>query len=532
MIYLIQTSVSLILLYMLYYFVLSDLPYFRYNRAYLLGSMIVSLTIPFLAGQLVLPVSVAPVISWNPVQEGWVSYEFEGTQNALSLTIVLTLIVKYIYLAGVSVVLTRLIKGLSRIYQYHIKGTKIHINGHRVVMTDTVHLPFSFLQTIYISRHIPIKKHVQTILEHEKVHITQWHTLDILFTELIHSVFWFNPVLLYYKKSLQEVHEYLADEYVCQTTNITEYAALLSAHNHISNMETALAHQFFQSQIKKRIMKMQEMPINKSAVWKFGFALPLIILILYAFATPDKDLSHKTLLIHSDTIPPASAIHKNKLPSNVKGFQRDNDQITILKDDGSTEVYDISNEKDKKAFSESYGTVPTAPAPPPPPKPGVPDVPPRVGVPSPPSAPTVPDAPMRKAPTPPQPPAPRDLQYEAFLSTAEQMPRFPGCENLSELEKDRCSTTKLLEYISSHLRYPEEAKNASIEGICVVQFIVTKSGDITNIKVVRDIGMGCGTEVERVIKSMNSMTEKWLPGKHDGKTVDVQMTIPVKFKLS
>jgi protein TonB len=64
-----------------------------------------------------------------------------------------------------------------------------------------------------------------------------------------------------------------------------------------------------------------------------------------------------------------------------------------------------------------------------------------------------------------------------------------------------------------------------------VQFVVEKDGKITDANVVRDIGAGCGEEALRVVNSMNSMGEKWTPGKQRGKSVRVQFTLPVSFKL-
>jgi len=88
-----------------------------------------------------------------------------------------------------------------------------------------------------------------------------------------------------------------------------------------------------------------------------------------------------------------------------------------------------------------------------------------------------------------------------------------------------------MEYIYEHLIYPEEASKKGIEGQVVLQFIVETDGSITDIRVVRDIGFGCGYAVMDVVESWNHMPERWIPGIQRGEAVRVIYTLPVKFKL-
>ncbi|HHH54140.1 MAG TPA: energy transducer TonB, partial [Bacteroidetes bacterium] len=120
-----------------------------------------------------------------------------------------------------------------------------------------------------------------------------------------------------------------------------------------------------------------------------------------------------------------------------------------------------------------------------------------------------------------------------IFNTVEQMPRFPGCEEKTDKEeKEQCSGQKLMQYIYSNLRYPESAIEKGIEGRVVVRFVIDKSGYVTDVKILRDIGGDCGTEVKRVIESMNALPEKWIPGRQAGQKVNVYYTLPVVFKLS
>ncbi len=138
----------------------------------------------------------------------------------------------------------------------------------------------------------------------------------------------------------------------------------------------------------------------------------------------------------------------------------------------------------------------------------------------------------RKAPPPPPPPPPPKPGVDEIFKVVEQMPRFPGCEDKgTDKEKEECAKGKMLEFIYKNLKYPAIARENGVDGQVVLQFVVDKDGSITETKIVRDIGAGCGAAAEAVVNSMNSMGAKWTPGKQRGRPVKVLYTLPVKFKL-
>ena len=137
---------------------------------------------------------------------------------------------------------------------------------------------------------------------------------------------------------------------------------------------------------------------------------------------------------------------------------------------------------------------------------------------------------VKAAPPPPPPPPPPPAKDEIFL-VVEDMPRFPGCENLPKAERIDCANKKLLQFIYKNIKYPPIAKENGIEGTVVIQFVVDKTGSITEPKIVKDIAGQCGTEALRVVKLMGKMGEKWTPGKQRGRPVKVRYTLPVKFRL-
>ena len=124
-------------------------------------------------------------------------------------------------------------------------------------------------------------------------------------------------------------------------------------------------------------------------------------------------------------------------------------------------------------------------------------------------------------------------QSNEVVKMAEEMPRFPGCEEVIGTEaKKKCSLQKMMSFIGENLVYPAAAKKAGTEGMAVIKFVVTSEGNVDQVKIVKDPGNGCGDAAKAVVMMMNEMEEKWIPGMQDGEKVNVEYNLPVKFKLN
>lgn len=108
-------------------------------------------------------------------------------------------------------------------------------------------------------------------------------------------------------------------------------------------------------------------------------------------------------------------------------------------------------------------------------------------------------------------PATKDEPY----TTVEEMPRFPGGDR------------GMMEYIASNLKYPEVAVKNQTEGRAVVRFVVSETGNVTDVSMVRNLSPECDAEAMRVVREM----PKWTPGKQGGKAVAVYYTLPIEYKL-
>lgn len=118
-----------------------------------------------------------------------------------------------------------------------------------------------------------------------------------------------------------------------------------------------------------------------------------------------------------------------------------------------------------------------------------------------------------------------EVQDDQVFQIVEDMPRFAGCEDAKD--PDKCFQEKLYKFLGKNLRYPPTAKDMGITGKVYVSFVVEKNGQVGDVKVLRDIGGGCGAEAKRVI----SQLPKFTPGKQRGRPVRVQYQLPINFTL-
>ena len=107
------------------------------------------------------------------------------------------------------------------------------------------------------------------------------------------------------------------------------------------------------------------------------------------------------------------------------------------------------------------------------------------------------------------------IDEQVIYTSVEKEASYPGGEEA------------LINFLSKSLKYPQLAKEIGTKGKVVVGFIVEKDGSITDIKLIRDIGAGCGQEAKRVV----SLMPKWIPAQQKGKTVRQQFFLPITFQL-
>lgn len=276
---LILSTIATILLYGFYWAFTSREKYFLVNRIYLLSSLIFSLLLPFIHINLSLFSAKANLSL--PVLELITLPELTITANHNSF-ISLSSIVLIIYLIGAAIFTIKFIIKILTIVSL-IRHSKIIKSGSvNIVEIKDNYTPFSFFNYIFINSHHYSGESYKKIILHEKEHIREGHSFDLIFVEIARILQWYNPIMILYSHSLRHIHEYSVDDHIIELgIKRNDYFELLFStisgkqFNNISNNFNYLL-------TKKRILMMTQLRKSKWVTVKFLLALPLAAALLFA----------------------------------------------------------------------------------------------------------------------------------------------------------------------------------------------------------------------------------------------------------
>lgn len=527
--------------------------FFRTNRLYLVISLILGLVIP----QITFSTPQPEVVFVQTVQFSvqTISAQVEATAMTLPTW---QEIFWSIYLLGIIVLTIRLLADIYKIIKIYQSSVVIQKADYKLVLSEKEHPPFSFFNYLFINNKT-LKEQTESdkIIAHELAHIKGKHSLDVFFSEALCIIFWFNPLVYWYKKSLQDVHEYLADYEVTRSTSIKKYGHLLMRQA-VPSAYLSLSNHFNHSQLKKRIKMMTKKQSSKWAYTKYVLALPMIIMMAILFSAYDyptvlqekangifqnENIVLPTVSDNNDPIyeevdempryPGCEEINESEkrqecsnmkfltfLYTNVKypkAAQKNGTEGTtviefIVKSNGQVGNFKIvkplGDGCDAAAMTALEKMVETKWIP------GVKD--------------------GKKVNAKMLVPVKFKLEDNDEKAKnqkeVDEMPLFPGCDNVESDDKITCSNTKLIGFVASNLKYPEAAKKGNVEGMVVVKFVVNKDGKVEKIKTVKSLGSDCDKAAMNVMKKMQEEIT-WTPGQKDGKAVSVEMALPFKFKL-
>lgn len=569
--YLIKSGLCLILLFGVYHFFLGRESMHRFNRFYLLISLFFGLLIPLNTIEtkvVAAPEVTSPTLSTMAPQQIFITPEATNYLNQENIILALYLIITL-------VLLIRFANNLASMFLKIYHGKKVFQSNYTLVLTEDKSLPFTFLNYIFINQEDYFKNTIEPELwEHEKAHVNQNHSFDIILIELLQVFFWFQPALYGYKKALQFNHEFLADEAVLQNSVPTE-----SYQNLILNKITDKKPLPFSSNLaylvtKKRfIMMTKQTSALKSVLLKLA-VLPLIAGLTVSFSTYEEiEITPATTSLSksSSAFVSSNDSTKNQEVSDAeyyagvrfnvyekfegaKGknlkwsktyeeftpedFQKHGKWLKIwrqkplekksptekeLTDFKNSKKYaiwidgvNVSNNKlnqyNPKDFAYFSGSV------------------------------ILKNARTKKHPQP--------FQYWFYThdhfkrnKMGEALNKYPGdkidmcIERKSEVQ-DKATLAVLVQetknpdypggigefmkYFATNFNYPKDLKTSEALRL-IATFNVTKEGTLNGIKVLKGHSPEVDQEIIRVIKA----SPKWIPGEKDGKKTDAQMTLPI-----
>jgi TonB family protein len=485
---------------------------FRFNRFYLLGSLLFSFIIPAIPVNVsLLSASIVTYISSENLQAADVPKQLISSQNVTSISIWTILTGLYIFIT--TILLLRFIVNLVRLEIMRSVRPSIPGDGYKIVLIDEQVLPYSFHSAIFINSEEYNEGRIPAeLLTHEISHVSQKHSADVIICELIKVFFWFNPMVFLYKSAIMLNHEYLADEAVTkQQNNSLSYINIL-LNIAFRNKNSYLASSFNYSFTKKRLLMMTINKFSKTVIFKKIAVIPLFLSLGFFVINAQEPGSTKSSahipIPPPPPPPPSIPLPPPPPPPDFLHFDTPTGKPGLVILDGVESDVDVSKVdlnkmegvvvfKDEEAITK-YGDKG---------KNGVVEFTTRKKDSEIPKDKVI-YAEVRKTP-------PDKVNADAPYVEVEENPEFPGGE------------AAMSAWISKNLIYPPEAKNQKVEGSVRVKFLVDKMGKIGSVSILRSDNTLLNDEATRIISKMPD----WKPGKQGGKIVPVYRMVLVNFKL-
>ncbi len=466
--------ISFQLLFLLVYEVLLKREtFFNYNRWYLLITPLLAVILPFLniaaLNEIVPEESVAAINSfWLP--EVVIGSSAPAIENLPQVNLSTNSISVnwWIIAYGFGAILS-----LGIVFRKFLNLKKLfnfrmitNATTYRIIEVPSSNLACTFYKTIFLGDQL-LDAEKQQILAHELVHVKGKHSLDLVFFEIFKIVFWFNPLIYIYQNRIATLHEYIADANVVETTEKgSYYEQLLNSAFNTQNI--SFINQFFNhSLIKKRIVMLQKSKSRTIAKTKYLLILPLLVVMLTYVSCTTQENSQP---IESEgTITTQIDNLIEQIEAKGKVTKEEKIKIELLM------YLALESSENNSNVTKNYNQ-------------GV-DVP---------------------------------------FGVIEQVPLYPGCENLgSNEEQKKCMTSKISNFVTSNFD-TSIGKALKLTGVnrVIVQFKIDNTGEIVDVKS-RAPHPKLEEEAKRVINSLPQMT----PGEQNGKAVAVMYSLPIVFEV-
>ena len=309
-----------LLFLVVYDFFLKKETFFQWNRFYLIGTFIVSLVLPWIRIE-----ALKTTVSQDFISYPAFMWQLDGVtvgQEAIEISWWEILSTQEI-IFGLGALLAAFWFGykLLQIYGLKLKGTKRYYQDFTKVTIKKSELAFSFFKHIFLGEQIANEKE-PNIIAHELVHIKQWHSLDLLFFEILRIAFWFNPLVYIYQSRVSELHEFIADSVVAKTNKKEQYQLLLAEV--FQTQHISFVNQFFKkSLIKKRIVMLSKSKSKRIYQFKYLLLVPLVLGMLI-YTSCEQEIST------SITDNEVQSLSDIELINSIESQLEDKDRIELM----------------------------------------------------------------------------------------------------------------------------------------------------------------------------------------------------------
>ena len=536
--YFLKINVAIALFYAFYRLFFYKDTFFTWRRAALLCFFAISAVYPLLNIQTWIT-EQEPMVAMADLYADIVLPEFTITpeQATSDWKTLLLQTVGFAYWGMVIVLAIRFFIQLAGIIRLAFRCQKAKIGNTNVHLLRQASGPFSFFHWIFIHPTSHTEDELSEILTHEQTHANQWHSIDVLVSEIVCIFCWFNPFAWLMKREIRTNLEYLADNRVLETghdSKAYQYHLLGLSHHKAA---ATIYNSFNVLPLKKRIKMMNKKRTREIGRTKYLMFLPLAALLMIisnieAVARTTKEMAKDVIEaveenLASNSTTPEMEVATEAIPVETPISQQDKDKLVTYKGkvvdkdgkpvegaelliDGSHKLPQDQSFVTDKNGNFSFMAFENA----------------HIGV-----IWNKNDKYMLKGIRYDQKERTNlkivmDDQWQNPPSNDPNNPVFEVVEIMPEFPDGGMSG--LMQFLSINIQYPINAQKNHTQGRVTVQFVVNKDGSISEPKIIRGVDPDLDGEAIRVI----SLMPKWKPGMQKGQPVRVKYTVPVMFRLS
>jgi len=308
--YLLKASAVTVIFYVFYKIFLQRDTFFESNRWFLLIGLITSVFIPIF----VIPIYVeqAPVSL-----DYFVFSEPAVTTNTNNSSFNLLSLFKTVYFLGIIIVTLRFIIQLRSLLPLLIQSEAHKLGRFKFLKTQENISPFSFFNCIVYNPQPFNETELDQIITHEKVHVQQYHTIDVLLAQIACIAFWFNPFIWLYNKDLKQNLEFIADQTAINYANCKKSYQYTLLKTSVPKYQLALTNNFYNSLIKKRIVMLHKSKSKKINLLKYAFIIPVLGLFLMSFNTKEVIIEKAAIPVKNEKNINSELLQNNQEPYKV-----------------------------------------------------------------------------------------------------------------------------------------------------------------------------------------------------------------------
>ncbi len=332
LLYILKVNIALGVFYIFYLLFLQKDTFYLWKRYYFLASLPLSFLFPLVDFSMFFS-----AVQVQTIQQ--ITPHFPINVSGAEKTFSIQDGILYTVATGCLILLSRTVIQLISLWGIHRKSTpEEDFNNCKVRKMQTITNPFSFFQTIYINPALHNNEDMKAILNHEQIHVTQWHSVDIMLFETICALCWYNPLVWLLKRAVRQNIEFYTDKQILEAGyDRRQYQQELLK---VSQIPTYLeiANNFNFNHLKKRITMMNKKNSNKMQLLKFALIVPLFA-GMTVLANSDVTLGNQDKQKVTIEVKDAKQISFNETTHDFK---------TIKAKDGKvTAVFTLTNNNDK-----------------------------------------------------------------------------------------------------------------------------------------------------------------------------------------